>query len=217
MKNILLCMLLVFGAIDNEAKTMKDVWLTMPDSLMPYTNTDMRLELADLAQTHQKAQIKNLFGEQIIMDTITAEFTQIKLSNASIMQMKLLPTNTGSQILCMVKTYMGPSADSKIALYTLDWKLYKTIDSFPMPHSNDGISMPESLKGLVEKPDTMKDSHFKDLIKMIEPIVKKISLSPSDNSLSIKLGLPLINKKDRDMLNAILVTRKLKWNGETFN
>jgi len=40
---------------------------------------------------------------------------------------------------------------------------------------------------------------------------------PEDQSLEFSLSTPLLTLKEKESLNAILVQRKLKWNGRMFN
>ena len=61
-KYIMLACLLT-ASLSMEAKSMKDLLVSMPDEMMPTLNSNMRLEFAELQEMGVKAEVKNLLGE----------------------------------------------------------------------------------------------------------------------------------------------------------
>ena len=70
---------------------------------------------------------------------------------------------------------------------------------------------------LVNKPDTMDVERYEQLVKLVDPIMVQAVFLPEDQSLEFSLSTPLLTLKEKESLNAILVQRKLKWNGRMFN
>lgn len=89
-KYIMLACLLT-ASLGMEAKSMKDLLVSMPDSMMPTLNSNLRLEFAELQEMGVKAEVKNLLGEVSVMDTLTQDFVQVRMSKVSTLQMKKLP------------------------------------------------------------------------------------------------------------------------------
>ena len=89
-KYIMLACLLT-ASLGIEAKSMKDLLVSMPDEMMPTLNSNMRLEFAELQEMGVKAEVKNLLGEVSVMDTLTQDFVQVRMSKVSTLQMKKLP------------------------------------------------------------------------------------------------------------------------------
>ena len=58
-KYIMLACLLT-ASLGIEAKSMKDLLVSMPDSMMPTLNSNMRQEFAELQEMGVKAEVKNL-------------------------------------------------------------------------------------------------------------------------------------------------------------
>ncbi len=87
----ILCACLMMASLGMEAKSMKDLLVSMPDSMTPALNSNLRLEFAELQEMGVKAEVKNLLGEASVMDTLAQDFVQIRLSSASTLQMKKLP------------------------------------------------------------------------------------------------------------------------------
>ncbi len=201
---MLACLLLASSTVG--ARSMKDLLVSMPDSLVPYLDKNLRLEFAELQEMGVKAEVQNLLGDTSVMDTLTADFVQLRTSRVSTLQMKKLPVSGGDSLLCVVKTFSGPEKDSELYLYSQDWK--------PLPCSFDL----QSLAGaLVQKPDTMNEERFVELKGMIEPKMVYALLLQHEDALVVRLSLPLLSEEDKRQVNAIKMQRKFNWNGKTFN
>ena len=84
----ILCACLMMASLGMEAKSMKDLLVSMPDSVVPYLNHNLRLEFTELQEMGVKAEVKNLLGETSVMDTLTADFAQLRTSKSATLQMK---------------------------------------------------------------------------------------------------------------------------------
>ena len=161
-KYIMLACLLT-ASLGIEAKSMKDLLVSMPDEMMPTLSSNMRLEFAELQEMGVKAEVKNLLGEVSVMDTLTQDFVQVRMSKVSTLQMKKLPMENGDSVLCVVKSFAGPEKESELYFFSQEWK---ALDANPFL---GGKRMEDLAETLVQKPDTMSESRFADLKAMIEP------------------------------------------------
>ncbi|MGM9723682.1 MAG: DUF3256 family protein [Prevotella sp.] len=202
---ISLILMLVFSVETSLGKTMREVWIDMPDSITMYLTKSMRTELADYVDMKVSAATKNAIGDTVRIDTLTSDYIAITLSESSKLEMKLLPKD-GSNIICMVRTYYGTAAESIISFWQLDWQ--------QLPD----ISMPalENIE-LIKKPDSLSVTEFNKIKAMISPKMIEMRLSPDDNSLLLSYSLPDVNKEDSELIKSILVQKKINWNGEIFN
>lgn len=202
---ISLILMLVFSMETSLGKTMREVWIDMPDSITMYLTKSMRTELADYVDMKVSAATKNAIGDTVRIDTLTSDYIAITLSESSKLEMKLLPRD-GSNIICMVRTYYGTAAESIISFWQLDWQ--------QLPD----ISMPalENIE-LIKKPDSLSVTEFNKIKAMISPKMIEMRLSPDDNSLLLSYSLPDVNKEDSELIKSILVQKKINWNGEIFN
>ncbi len=202
---ISLILMLVFSVETSLGKTMREVWIDMPDSITMYLTKSMRTELADYVDMKVSAATKNAIGDTVRIDTLTSDYIAITLSESSKLEMKLLPRD-GSNIICMVQTYYGTAAESIISFWQLDWQ--------QLPD----ISMPalENIE-LIKKPDSLSVTEFNKIKAMISPKMIEMRLSPDDNSLFLSYSLPDVNKEDSELIKSILVQKKINWNGEIFN
>lgn len=202
---ISLILMLVFSVETSLGKTMREVWIDMPDSITMYLTKSMRTELADYVDMKVSAATKNAIGDTVRIDTLTSDYIAVTLSESSKLEMKLLPKD-GSNIICMVRTYYGTAAESIISFWQLDWQ--------QLPD----ISMPalENIE-LIKKPDNLSVTEFNKIKAMISPKMIEMRLSPDDNSLLLSYSLPDVNKEDSELIKSILAQKKINWNGEIFN
>ena len=208
-KYIMLACLLT-ASLGIEAKSMKDLLVSMPDEMMPTLSSNMRLEFAELQEMGVKAEVKNLLGEVSVMDTLTQDFVQVRMSKVSTLQMKKLPMENGDSVLCVVKSFAGPEKESELYFFSQEWK---ALDANPFL---GGKRMEDLAETLVQKPDTMSETRFAELKAMIEPRIVSALLLQNENSLVVRLSLPLLSAEDKKAVSAIKVQRSFKWDGKIF-
>ena len=49
------------------------------------------------------------------------DYLSVRISESSREEMKLLPLNDSVKVVCVVRTYLGPVADSKVSFYDTGW------------------------------------------------------------------------------------------------
>lgn len=202
----LFCMALV--AVTSFAQpNMGKLFIAMPDSLVGYLNTTKRTEMVDFYHMGVKAETFNRLQNYTVLDSLTERSAEVTLSQASTMQLMLLPTSQGDSIICMVRTYLGEEPESTISFFDTTWQ--------PLSGQNC-IVMPDSAS-YTHRPDTMSVEEYERLLRLIDPVMLHARLDFTTPSLVFSLSTPMVRKTERQQLNAILVERKLKWNGEMFN
>ena len=211
MKKFLMLLAICLLSISGQAQSLRDCWLNMPDSVMPTMGKNQHLELVDLLDMGVKAEVKNLFGEDCCLDTMSCDFLQVSSSQSSVLQVKLLPIDsTKDSLLCVVKTFMGTEKESELRFYTRQWKEMRT-ESFI------DASMTEPCSYFSAMPDSMGLARYEELKNSVEPKMFYFALSASDETLVAGLSLPLISVDEKKQLSALVMQRKFKWNGTKFN
>lgn len=227
-----MALLLLLLPLTVGAQTVRDLWLSMPPSFVPYLSTSLRTQCLDFYDMHTDAQTDNALKGKSRIDTLTSTFLAATLSKAHTLQMKLLPASgsgsgsasgsasglgssmvsgSGSSsslsscdsVLCVVRSWDGPKRDSEVQLFDRQWKPLQA----PLTFSADSF---------VCRPDTMSEERFSRLVAMLDPIMFSVSLSPAENVLLVKLSPIVPNPEDEKAIEQILVQRKLKWDGKTF-
>lgn len=206
----MLALLMLFICADVDAKDARNLWKTIPDSLVQSIDKVRRLEMLDLIDYKVKAEVDNRLGSQSVMDTLTADFLHVSISKSSSLSMRLLPTQKGDTIMCMVKTYNAPMAESQINFYDLSW--HQLDASKYLPFS----SLSESIDSLIEKPDTMSGEKFDQLTQNIIAILVSAETTVADSKIELVPSLPMISKDYKDAMTSIIRKCQLIWNGEKY-
>ena len=212
MKRVLILLIsCVLTSFVEAQVSMRDVWLSMPDSIVPYLNRSLRMEHLDFVNMHVKSEVKNLLHENGVLDTLTNDFAAYYLPQSSSLELKLLTKADSTQVICMVKTVMAPEAESEIRFFDSSWRLLA--DDYGLPvHASDV----EILKQFTNKPSDMTDNRFEELCKMIDPVMLSASLNVSSPVITLCLSTPVLTKQEKEDVSVIAKQISFKWDGTTF-
>lgn len=165
------------SAVAQEAKT---VFTNMPDSLSPLLTAVNRADCVDFLESKMRAQVTNRFGRKSEMTELSSDYIRMQMSPQSTWQMKLLPVNDSTKVVCVVSTACAPVCDSDIKFYTTGWQ--------ELPADKFLSSLPV-LKDFMEPVDTMD---YEVLTARDEATVSlvKADLTKADNKLTFTLTTP---------------------------
>ena len=178
------------------AQNINSAFVSMPDSLSPLLTKVNRQDFADFLASGMKAVVKNKFGGESEMLKLTEDYLYLKTTASSSEEMKMLPLNDSVNIICVVKTYLGPVEDSDVKFYTTEWKELPVDKHISLPVLSDFyVSENDSLAG------------FKDML------VYKAELSEKDNTMRFLFrSLDVTDKKTSEKLSdSVKKTLKYSW------
>lgn len=217
LKRLNIIILLVCAPILVGAQiSLRDVWLSMPDGMIPYLNKNLRLEHLDFVDMGVKSEVSHQLNGVSVMDTLTADYTHITLSKSSSLELRLLPVNDSTKIICMVRTFKAPAEESEIRFYDTDWNLLTDDYGLEKIKNQDNTDTEFLLSSFVQRPDTLSTERFEELCKLIEPVMVSASFDVAEPVLTFRLSVPLAVPDDREQLKSILRPRRFKWDGKVF-
>lgn len=193
-------MFTIFLVTTSWAKDIREIWLTMPDSLVTYLDKSKRIEMVDYVDMKVKAEVKNALEGMSVMDTLTHDFLQATLNEVCTLQMRTLPTEDDT-VFCFVKTFRGPQAESEVVIYNTDWQKINNV-SLPFPH--------------LIKPDTMSTITFDELKQVFDIPIIEAQLSIDKPILTISVSALNLSKEESEKVRPLLSPRILVWNGKEF-
>lgn len=197
MKKILIIICFLTCWLGVSAQSLREVWIEMPDSILPYLSKSQRTELADYVEMKAEPAVLSTFGDSVRIERMTNNYLLLKANEATRLEIKLLDNNT----LALVQTWMAPAAESKLSLFNLQWQPKEAVVDY---------------KVNIVKPDSMSDEDFSDLKTLMSPRLKEYRLSADNNSLSVSWNFPLLSKKDVKRVAEILKSQVLNWTGKDF-
>ena len=197
MKKILIIICFLTCWLGISAQSLREVWIEMPDSILPYLSKSQRTELADYVEMKAEPAVLSTFGDSVRIERMTNNYLLLRANEATRLEIKLLDNNT----LALVQTWMAPAAESKLSLFNLQWQPKEAVVDY---------------KANIVKPDSMSDEDFSDLKTLMFPRLKEYRLSADNNSLSVSWNYPLLSKKDVKRVTELLKTQVLNWTGKDF-
>lgn len=207
--NILALMLIALSATA-QAREIRSVWKSMPDSVVVAIDKVRRLEMLDLVDYKVKAEVSNRLGSHSVMDTITSNYLHIMVSKASELSMRLLPTAEGDTLVCMVYTYKAPKPESKISFYSLDWQQLDASKYLPF------ASIADAADSLYTKPDSISQERYAELRNDVVVALVSAQQSIENDDICLSLSLPMAAKDNKVSMTAIADKRKLVWTGKKY-
>lgn len=135
--------------MQGKAQVMKDMVLSMPDSVMPLLSKDNKADFIDFLANKMQAKVKNAFNEYSYMDTLTNDYTHIRLTPCSDVSIKLLPLTDSTKVICLVHTYRADAAESNVSFFDTNWKGLDgksfvdlpSVDDFVKPAGDDSLAL----------------------------------------------------------------------------
>lgn len=217
LKRLNIIILLVCAPILVRAQiSLRDAWLSMPDGMIPYLNKNLRLEHLDFVDMGVKSEVNHQLNGVSVMDTLTVDYTHVTLSNSSSLELRLLPVNDSTKIICMVKTFKAPAEESEIHFYDAKWNQLAGDYGLKQIKNQDNTDVDILLSNFIQKPDTMTSERLEKLSKLIEPVMVYASFDVAEPILTFKLSIPLATPDDREQVKSILRSRRFKWDGGQF-
>lgn len=189
MKKWNLLLLLVFaGAGVLSAQEAKTCFVNMPDSLSPLFSSVNRADFIDFLGSKMKAEVTNNLGGKSEMTELSSDYIRVKMTEQSSWQMKLLPVNDSTKVICTVSTVCVPACDSHINFYTADWKELPSSSYLPaLPTINDFIA---------EIPDTVDVYVYQEVRRQADMLLMKADLSAGDSKLTFTFTTPDYMEKE---------------------
>ena len=191
MKRRLLIFISIFCVASAFAQDMKSVFVAMPDSITPLLTKVNREDFIDFLDSNMKAEVKNRFGNVAEMKVLTDDYTLVQTSEVGTLELKLLPVNDSTKVVCMVRTVCASACDSDVRFYSSDWKEEFGADIFLQKPSVNAFFLPN---------DTISEEGAL-ICKKADMHLMKASLSKDDNSLAFLYMTPdYLNKEDKEKL-----------------
>ena len=186
-----------------QAQDLKSLYIALPDSLSPLLTKVNREDFGDFLANDMKAEVRNRFGETSEMKKLTPDYLEVRVSKSSREEMKLLPLDDSVKVVCVVRTYWGPVADSEVCFYDTDWHELPADRFIDLPTEDRFYRHPFT--------ETAVDS-LRNLRLHADMYLKEIRLSEKEQSLSVAYTTPCyMDKEMADKLKPYLINKPIQY------
>lgn len=171
-----------------QAQEAKTCFKNMPDSICPLLSAVNRADFIDFLESKMKAEVTNSFGGKSEMTELSPDYIRVQMTPQSTWQMKLLPVNDSTKVICTVSTVCAPACDSHINFYTTDWKELPAASYLPaLPAMDDFI---------IQAPDTVDIYEYQAARRQADMLLVKTDLSAKDTALTFTFTTPDYMEKE---------------------
>lgn len=204
MKRFLVTISFAVLMLSVSAKTVSDVFLSVPDSIMPYMNKAQRIELLKIKSLDptEPAVGHTVFQTEVKLYACTDEMICIEILDGITMEIGRL-FNGSDSVFCVLKTVCTPEKSTVAYIIDSNWckQSVITFDYTAMLH----------------KPDAISEAEYEVLLKLIEfPLVEAHFAEDTPTMLHLALNVPLLSNEEKERLKQIILQTNLNWNGKSF-
>lgn len=173
---------------------IRDVYAAAPDSIFPLLTRNNRLDQIDFCENGMQGVVKDGLGQRSELQQLTDSYLKLQLSAHCVVEMRMVSDST----FCMVRTFLGPAADSRVMMYSTSW---------------------QPLLVHVRRPDIssfLSDDIDVDILRSFEalPFVRA-NLSPDNDNITWQLQTTELTREQKEKVKGRLsdVSQPLKSEG----
>lgn len=208
MKRLLFILLSIICISTSQARGIRDVFINMPDSLLPILTKVNRADCIDFLDYDMRALVKNRFDQESEMTRLTDDYIAMRLSSKHQFEMKLLPVGDSISIICTVQTVGDLVFDSRVNFYTTEWEPLKSQDLITYPTQSD--FQPKTIPSQVA--DTLSIP-WENLCAEADILLMHASLSDSTSTLTFHYTTPMyMGKKSTELYSSLLKCNSIQYN-----
>lgn len=187
-KRNIVCLMLLVVLCPLRAQEARTCFVNMPDSLNLLLTAVNRADFVDFLDSGMKAEVTNRLGGKSEMTTLTPDYIHVRMTEKSSWEMKMLPVNDSTKVICTVSTVCAPVCDSHIRFYTTGWKELPTADYLP--------SLPGQADFIGARPDTIDVYEYEKVCRQADLLLVKMSLSAEEPVLCFSYTTPDYMEKE---------------------
>ena len=185
-----------------EAKDVKTMFLSTPDSIMTMVDKSGRERL--LMPADSADVVRNALGGEVRISALEDNLIVFRTSEARVLEYRMLPTEKGDSLLCLIDTYFGPVGESTVTFYDCDWNM---TGRFDLQEFCDKSAIFDSVKNVSD------GALFPELEN---PLISASFDKKREEVLVMTSCLPVLNDEEKNKQKIIKVQTNLKWSGKTF-
>ena len=208
--NIVMWAMLMLWLLPANAQQAKQYFVSMPDTILPLLTEINRADCIDFLESNMRAIVTNRLDGKSEMTTLTDNYIEIKLSEQSSWQMKVLALNDSTQVICTIFTACAPACDSHIKFYTTQWESLSLADYIQ--------TMPTLSDYLPQLNEADYDIQTLNAVKQADLLLIKMQLSADDNTLVCSFDTPQYMEKSAAQKLTPLLQKPIvyNWNSGKF-
>lgn len=205
MKKSLFFLIFLLSLQGASAQRMRDVFASMPDSVLEVMTKNNRLDCIDFIENNMEARVRNRFDGFSELNILTEDYLNLNLTSSCLVEMKLLPVADSISYICVVKTYSGPVRESEVTVYTDKWKLLPREKWIQWPEYND----------FWQANDSITDVDIRSMQREQAMHFVSVCLSADQTRLTLEVQLDKTDEEKDKKMKSVLHPLVYEWKRES--
>ncbi len=199
--NKALFIILVLNIHPVGAQHIGELFLKMPDKLLPVLTQQQRFELLEYAKINRKDSVKNAFNgyATVIAYDSLKQYIALKPTKISITELRVFQANNQDYILGLIQTVLQPIPSSTIALYNTNWQ----------PISNR-VAVPQATNWL--SATSLSPDSLSNMKKILANSFTSLTFSGNAHITATNHSLSFLSREDKQAVEPFVVTNNLLYN-----
>lgn len=192
--------------VNLSAQKMRDVFGSMPDSVLEVMTRNNRLDCIDFIENNMEAKVRNRFDGHSVLNKLTDDYLDLSLTQRTNVQMKLLPISDSLNMVAIVWTYSAPSSESVMRLFSDKWEELQLKDYLTAPAYDEYWVAGDSVsEDDVERLKSAQDMRF-----------VRMNLDADSCRLVFELQTGEVEKEVAEEMGNLLRPIEYRWDGKRF-
>ena len=197
----ILITLFQWGLVSGAQTRVRDLFTSAPDSIFPLLTMNNRLDMLDFRENNMTSRVKNRMDDACELKELADEYLLLQVSAHSTAELRLL----GDSLLCLINTYLGPTADSRVRFFDTSWRPVAV--ALPQPRIEDFWQpVPDSLA---------QEARFARQSLQALPLLK-VSAQTGEPILTLSLQTAELAEKEKEVAQRYVHPLRYRWDGRAF-
>jgi len=157
--------------------TAESAFTTSPRHVFPMLSENAKLDMVDYFHSTVNKGAQNTFGGKSVITSLSADNMTVAMTEASNYQLALLPAGNDTLIV-VITTVATPAPDSKMSIYSSDWKRNMTQNAFRKPVFREWLND----EGLKNQDEVEASVPFLLISYSFDPVERVLTLTNNTRS-----------------------------------
>ena len=123
-----LVIILTFTTARADTPSLRQLFIEMPDSIIPYLSHNNRLDLLDFMDSNLKSEVTNDFGGKSVMTVLTEDSISVQLNELNKTKILLLestqPVDSSNCVIALIRTIYidNEQMETDLKYYSVKWR-----------------------------------------------------------------------------------------------
>ena len=207
LRKLFLISAIATALVSQAAEPAAQLFVSMPDSLVPSIEVNRRKDLIDLFHAGQQAQVTTKLGGTARMTQLQENLVVLSLSQQSRMALYLYTTTGNDSVVALVNTVYAPAGDSRIRFFNSAWRELPASKYIELPTRDDFFLFPDSLS----------KEEYKALMRPVDICLVEYTFDTDGSICARQSWEKYLDRETYDRLKPYLrESITLHWNGKQF-